>query len=127
MQLKLSFLNFFPLHSPLEPLVGQIQIAQAATYAKRFAKMSTLRNAWFENREKKVFWEKSHFMKYPVYFFNDQYFRKSMNQKLLKMFQVTVTIFFYFDEIRKMKEPFYMHFYRNSILKIKKKNIQGIA
>ena len=53
--------------SPLEPLLGQIQIAKAATYARRCAKMSTLRNAWFENPVKKVFWEKSHIIKYPVY------------------------------------------------------------
>ena len=39
-------------HCPLEPLLGQIQIAKAATYTKRCAKMSTLRNAWFENPEK---------------------------------------------------------------------------
>ena len=31
--------------------------------------MRTLRNAWFENPEKKVFSEKSHFMKYSVFFF----------------------------------------------------------
>ena len=36
-------------HSPLEPLLGQIQIAKAATYTEICAKMSTLRNAWFKN------------------------------------------------------------------------------
>ena len=87
-------------HSPLEPLLGQIQIAKAATYTKRCAKTSILRNAWFENPEKKVFLEKSHFMKNPVYFFSIfNISGKGMKQKLSEMFQVTVPIFFYFDEI----------------------------
>ena len=89
-------------HSPLEPLLGQIQIAKAATFAKKQAKMSTLKNALFENPENKVFLDKSHFMKNPVYFFFIFFFNisgKGMKQKLLEMFQLTVTNFFYFDEI----------------------------
>ena len=84
-----------PPHSPLEPLLVQIQIAKAAKYAKRFAKLNKLRNAWLENPEKKVFREKSHFMKYPVYFFLIFHISgKSMKQELLEMFQVSVQIFF---------------------------------
>ena len=45
----------FYQHNPLEPLLGQIQTAKASTYAKRCAKMSTLRNAWLENPEKGIF------------------------------------------------------------------------
>ena len=66
---RLHVMHNLIIHSPLEPLLGQIQIAKAAIYAKRCAKMSTLRNAWFENAEKKVFLEKSHFMKNTVHFF----------------------------------------------------------
>ena len=73
----------------------------AATYAKRCAKMSTLRNVCFENPEKKVcisgkvtFYEKP-----CIFFLIFNISGKSMKQKLLEMFQVTVPIFFYFDEI----------------------------
>ena len=44
-----------------EPLLGQIQIAKAATYTERCAKMSTLR--------KKGILGKVKFMKFPVHFF----------------------------------------------------------
>jgi len=44
--------------------------------------------------------EKSHFMKNPVYIFLIfNISGKGMKQKLSEMFQVTVPIFFYFDEI----------------------------
>ena len=55
-------------HSTLEPHLGQIQIAKAATYAERCAKISTLRkirNAWFE----RYFGESRIFLKALYIFF----------------------------------------------------------
>ena len=67
-----------PPNSPLEPLLGQIQIANAATYTKRCAKTSTLRNAWCENPEKRYFWKSRILWKNPVYFcLNFQYLKKT--------------------------------------------------
>ena len=57
--------------------------SQSGYIRQRCAKMSTLRNAWFENPEKKVFWEKSHFMKKPViFYFNFRYLRKKYVTKV---------------------------------------------
>ena len=88
-----------PPHSTLETLFGQIQIAKAATYAEdaqRCEKMSTSRNACYENPEKKVFWEKSLFMYNPVYFFFIfNISGKSMKQELLEMVQVTAPFFLF--------------------------------
>ena len=55
-------------------------------------KMNTLRDAWFENPDKKVFWEKSHFMKNPVYFFlfsisQEKVWHKSCSKSFKLLFQ----------------------------------------
>ena len=60
-----------PPHSTLKTLFGQIQIAKAATYAEdaqRCEKMSTSRNACYENLEKRYF-GKSRFLCITLYIF----------------------------------------------------------
>ena len=82
-------------HSPLEPLLGQIQIAKAATYSKRCVKMSTVRNAWFENPEKRCFW-KSHTLWKTLYiFFKFSISQEKLwNKSCLKCFKLLFRFFF---------------------------------
>ena len=81
-------------HNLLELLLCHTQIVKAATYAERWAKMSTLRNAWFENTEKKSILGKVAFYEIPcIFFFIFNISGKSMKQELPEMVQVTVPNF----------------------------------
>ena len=77
----------------IEPLLGQIQISEAAAYAKRCAKMSTLRNA-LKIRKQGILGKVTFYEIPGIFLVNFQYLRKSMKQELLEMVQVTVSNFY---------------------------------
>ena len=102
-------------HSPFKPLLGQIKIAKAATQKMCNAEYIKVCMVWKTGKE--VFWEKSHFMKYPVYFFFFIISGKSMKQELLEMVQVIVLIFFILMKSEN-EGDFYMYFYTGILYKI---------